>query len=183
MCFVFIYLWFFHVSGVFAQSSFIESAQTNAMKRISYLARERKMCVGHVPGQLSYTIPSWMLASWHCALLILVSRTLFLSCCPRNVISENISRNRTTNSERDKIPMICNLLENQSSSTQPPPVFWSADKGRFYVFTEITEHEVKHVKGNVISALPTKILCPGRSKDGLYSNPTGLCDHVYVGLI
>lgn len=54
--------------------------------------------------------------------------------------------------------MICNLLENQSSSTQPPPVFSSADKGTFYVFTETTEHEVKYVKGNVISALPTKIL-------------------------
>lgn len=48
---------------------------------------------------------------WHCALLKLLSRTFFLSHCPRTVISENISRNRMTAILRGEI------VRSQQSAT------------------------------------------------------------------
>ena len=54
--FFIIYPWFLQVSGVFAQSSFMESAQTTNGE--NELTCTEKRCVGHVLGQQS----RWLLA-------------------------------------------------------------------------------------------------------------------------
>lgn len=60
VCFVLIYFGFFKFLEFLPRA--VLWNQHNLMKKMSYLSLA-KMCLGHMLGQLSHTIPSWMLAA------------------------------------------------------------------------------------------------------------------------
>lgn len=158
------------------------------MKKISYLALDvSRSCVRSAV--IPYYHVQCLLPAW--ALLMLLSRTFSLSRSPRTVISGNISRNsRVTAILRGQMMVredpndsqpIGNILVLSCSACTS---LWSVDKGTFEC-SQTTEH--KYVKGNVISALPTKrqyYICYVQDEVKMdCGSPTGPLWTCYAGLI